>query len=488
MLPLKTVFIAFVLASCFSNAMAMDATEVKSQGATIPESTCKPYYELGKSWVYKSWSPYLSDEDAVYIKITVVRDTVVDNRHAFILMNENMYVKEKPTYSIGAEENGSVCAYSEEQKKFYPVFDFGLDTGSVIDISFFDGFEEIKAGAAQVTNIRNINIEKNERKVLTLQSYPDKGAKHYWMEGIGSFDDFPMRLTEKPVGYIETLMECYLGDECLYKKDNSPEYGIAEFVPTVQNGKIWEYATDDMAYHYYTIGESREVNDNTYFEFFQYKSFAVNDKQVSEVWQGKRDVSWIRERNGKIYLLTENNRPVREIEAGRDDYSEFLLYDFNKDIGDEWLYPSDIDLLGETYPYFVETGYTKLEYGTTAKTLSLQRMKPYYDTPLMMIEGVGIAENGHLANFRIETSENPEPYSDIPGSTAKLNRVFQPSGEVLYSRKDVSVPPVSGIDTINSEYNPKSNVIFDLMGNQVPHPLPGTIYIRGGQKFIIRAE
>lgn len=352
---------------------------------------------LGNHGYIKAEIPYLSDEDAVYTKTTVVRDTIVDSRQAFVLKTENLYQKDNPKYAIGSEENGEVCMYSEEQKKFYPVFDFDLNLNSVIDISFFDGLEETKEGSAQVTNIRNINIEKHERKVLTLESYPDKTTKHYWIEGIGSFDDFSMRLTAKLVGYVETLLECRLGEECLYQKENSPEYGIAEFVPIVQTGKIWEYTVDNRDYYYYTIGDVRKVNNNTYFEFFQFKKIFADDRnlQATEVWNKERDRSWIREKNGKVYLLTVNNRPAGEIEADCKDYSEFLLYDFSKETGDEWDYPNDINLLGKTYPYFVKTGHIELADKSTAKTLSLQRREPYYDTPIMMIEGIGIRAKIH---------------------------------------------------------------------------------------------
>lgn len=474
---------------CCSNAMATYEVEMKTESKASLESAYKPFYELGKSWIYKSWDPYLSEEDAVYTKTTVVRDTIVDNRQAFLLKTENLYQKDNPTYAIGSEENGEVCMYSEEQKKFYTVFDFGLNMNSVIDISFFNGFEETKAGSAQVTNIRNINIEKHGRKVLTLESYPDKTTKHYWIEGVGSFDDFSMRLTEKPIGYVEILLECRIGEECLYQKESSPEYGIAEFVPIVQTGKVWEYTVDNRDYYYYTIGDARKVNNITYFEFFQFKKILADERnlQASEMWNGELDRSWIRERNGIVYLLTVNNRPASEIEANCKDYSEFLLYDFNKETGDEWDYPNDINLLGETFPYFVETGHIELADKTTAKTLSLQRRDPYYDTPIMMIEGIGITNNGHLTNFKIETPENAAPTSEVPGANATLNRVFLPSGEIIYSREGVTLPP-SGIDHINIDIFKDTDILFDLMGNQVLHPLPGTIYIRDGHKFIIRAK
>lgn len=46
--------------------------------------------------------------------------------------------------------------------------------------------------------------------------------------------------------------------------------------------------------------------------------------------------------------------------------------------------------------------------------------------------------------------------------------------------------PSAGIEGVTSDFKVKDNIIYDLFGRKIETPIPGNIYIRNGEKYIIK--
>ena len=65
-----------------------------------------------------------------------------------------------------------------------------------------------------------------------------------------------------------------------------------------------------------------------------------------------------------------------------------------------------------------------------------------------------------------------------------LNRVYDNYGNVIYQGLKVDYP-TSGIASVEADgrYDDR---MYDMMGREIRNPLPGTVYIQRGRKYIAR--
>lgn len=188
-----------------------------------------------------------------------------------------------------------------------------------------------------------------------------------------------------------------------------------------------------------------------------------------------------------------NKDPVRE---------EFLLYDFNASVGFKYEWPwagtnmIKDDYTEETYEdigFFVE----KAEEGEDSRKVYEinQKIKTtsYMSGRGKVVEGIGLIESDFISYSEfcfLQTSFFVSPASiQAPPTTG----FFDPAPPMLMNVREADGTCIYGDESFHasisemvSEPSPASNKIFDLHGREVSNPLPGSIYIRNGKKFVAK--
>lgn len=191
----------------------------------------KGYLSLNKRWEYKAYPIAFG----ITIRETVVDVTTINDREVYkILIDSPDRPQKSPITIYRYEDNGVI--YESYNDEFYPIMDFNVDEGGMLDyhsISTGDYYEDY----INVLSVENVEIKGIERRLITCDtpSYPYPAGM--WLEGIGSLtSNFFMTSipTNTYTPFIETLMKCYEGDECIYShEDLFPESQVDEI--TTQN-------------------------------------------------------------------------------------------------------------------------------------------------------------------------------------------------------------------------------------------------------------
>lgn len=112
--------------------------------------------------------------------------------------------------------------------------------------------------------------------------------------------------------------------------------------------------------------------------------------------------------------------------------------------------------------------------GVVRKRISLNDCKPIEDE-VFFVEGIGASSDAYV--------DYTGGYEW--GQARYLLYVKDKNGNVIFTQADFRAPSYtsSGIEAIESDAV-EDHRIFDLYGRPVSHPIPGTIYIRNGRKFV----
>lgn len=197
--------------------------------------------------------------------------------------------------------------------------------------------------------------------------------------------------------------------------------------------------------------------------------------------------------------------------------TEYLLYDFNYIIGDAYKWPwsqidyLDLEISKDDYNYsdIENRGFFITDIKTTefdsfqdkpegfnvfyVRQSELDYVKYSYK-PCIIIEGVGIT-NGSIFSYFPEYKSwygfflspasicllNLSGYYEQP-YIPKLMAVIKSDGTHLYG--DSSYQPSANIKNLNIDNDISGHIVFDFLGRPVSTPLPGSVYIRNGKKFV----
>ncbi len=208
-------------------------------------------------------------------------------------------------------------------------------------------------------------------------------------------------------------------------------------------------------------------------------------------------IAWLRREEDKVYVLPHSTTEEqwKEIEAIPNFfsyvYSEFLdvsrpaewrepvegeqlLYDWEIKPGERIEYPWIFKLDPENYDIITITSCKTIDNRMTWEG----KWGYFADDDIVIVEGIGAINSG---TFLYPCSYLDMKVGSIPEYPEEvyLKRVTDKEGNVIYD------PEKAGVDDI-TEGHVSAGTVYDLCGRRVVNPLPGTIYIRDGRKYITR--
>ena len=215
------------------------------------------------------------------------------------------------------------------------------------------------------------------------------------------------------------------------------------------------------------------------------------------------EIALLREENGKVYMLlpeegvhvydSENDNWMSETQPVAPG-EEALLYDSTLDTGDDRDGYYTCSLLG--------AGIQMKADGNTARTgvkeVEGKELKWLRDAPEVLpftaqegeeparsaaqyLEGVGNISYGDMTRL----SGGDQITLDGVRELVRFNRLYDAGGNVLLGSETPMDAPNAGISGIETAGGDDAKM-YDLMGREIRNPLPGTVYIQKGKKFVAR--
>ncbi|MBD5290981.1 MAG: hypothetical protein HDS24_02740 [Bacteroides sp.] len=194
----------------------------------------------------------------------------------------------------------------------------------------------------------------------------------------------------------------------------------------------------------------------------------------------------IREEGDVVYeVIPEAYRDANLCKQLTGDYNppstfdwEIPLYDYSLEPGEQWtMLDGNLGL----NDYTVDSCGEEFIDGTPSRTLNFIMDESTLN--IKLIEGIGITNWG-CYNFLVTRVPIYPIGTIIPpfiGEELELYSVTNSVGEIIYGNRVVS----GGIDTLSDKLQTQEKT-YDLFGREVRDPQPGTVYIRGGKKFVAR--
>lgn len=315
------------------------------------------------------------------------------------------------------------------------------------------------------------------------------------------------------------------------------------YVPIIKHDRVWVYVGGFLKYennvpvdvtvrHFYKFGGHVMINGQEYTSFGLYKSmyFQYNPETITavdSVWtvtRKKGPVYFTREdEQGNFYVLGENindgshslpnivisSQDFNSFDANNidfdenDDYVDCVLYNYNEEdgasmpgLGGCYYYSPEVSELVRYFDSTLEIdGEICRKYSIAYGNYDEREDYDFRDHSIRgfsFIEGVGIVLNGSLAAFDLGFEAclgghySNEFYA---GQYSGLEGIYDENEEPIYIYDEKWHNNLMGIlssGTIAKDDNLSYANIFDLYGRQIEFPLPGTIYIRDGKKYIAR--
>ena len=353
--PLMKVGASTKMISCIENGI-----EVYSDEPLDYEYT--PLVREGVVWEYfhDGWTPdqgyysriYISGEeninDTIYHKCYIVNPYSKNECIAYLREED------KKVYLLSLDQNVAFQYNTNGQEIL--IYDFNLNEG--------DSYSVEIEGHVYDMNVVKVEYENVDGELCKTFEIYNKEINDYYTitEGIGvvgKHDGFFCF----PYGPILTGMgnPLYIGQE------------FYEYTPLVREGAEWGYFIGDTAeevdFYRLRLSGEEEINGNIYK-----KCWCYTDCEFSESTAVL--CGYLREENKRVYVLYQN--------AG----SEYLLYDFNLQEGDEY---------GQ-HPWFNGTVTLPIESVDYVLTTEGLRKRYFVGSNVCYIEGIGIVGT-HLGDM-----------------------------------------------------------------------------------------
>ena len=250
---------------------------------------------------------------------------------------------------------------------------------------------------------------------------------------------------------------------------------------TVVEGRVWDYYEHGNNYGepYDFLREGYHFDGTHEFNGIEYNVFRNSDSSP---------VAYMREEDNKVFLYCGDGiegdvpYPMNPEMGDSTTENEILLYNFNLKKGDKSIYPGFDDMCDHTYFFFdveiVSTG--EMDYKSNNFSYQDFYVKGNYyneDKPYRNIEGLGNIQG--LLPF-------PQFANVSSGLTKRwesLLRVSDSDGNIIYENEEL-LSSLACVGEISA--NTPDEEIFDLHGRRVSNPIRGSVYIRGGKKYIAR--
>ncbi len=283
-----------------------------------------------------------------------------------------------------------------------------------------------------------------------------------------------------------------------------------DYVPMIREGRVWEYegyfnkyGESGQVLHYMKFDGTVTVNDKEYHAFGIYNSKfyqtigeSRSDYTLSREEERNGPVWFLREESGRVYVLMYGDSAFEYVwttgSLPEAEYDEYVLYDFTLEEGSaacllQW---GNKDLAG----WMHETVYQDSEmidgelckaqsfrFTDSVNEVNTEKMPFYGFGKSIALEGIGITFNGCLPYFCVDMKSSiGDDNSRCPIDFSWLRSVRNSAGEIIYGQESpAAIPDV--MDERQSESD-----IYDVMGRRVRSTVPGSVYIRGGKKFVAR--
>ena len=303
-----------------------------------------------------------------------------------------------------------------------------------------------------------------------------------------------------------------------------------EYIPLISEDKVWEYVSEytynGKNFHElnrYEFSGSAEKNGRQYNILFHTGSTSWRESPDPDGTVSISDYNrthdrvleaYMREENGKVYVIPQKNALGGTTEFNPEGdtfsdkfnrlavYDEVLLYDFSISGQAESMCQVrwEPDGLFETIIAPVSCFSSEEEVHGDKILRAIRLINPvtnfiheyYYGEPIgidsdnigtygiVWLQGVGSVGHGVL--------DAPGGYTGLPesegyGNTEMFNNLYDKEGNVLYQGKNITDPLLGGMIEAVENCNRK-HAVYDLHGNRVDCPQPGSVYIRDGRKFV----
>ncbi len=154
-------------------------------------------------------------------------------------------------------------------------------------------------------------------------------------------------------------------------------------------------------------------------------------------------------------------------------FEEYLLYDWEMQPGDTLYYPWVMEF--PTIDKIVTIMSSQMEDGR----MTWRGIWGWNDVCLI-VEGLGgVATSDYQCGAFVYPCMYRQVTTGMMGDPTELflDKVTDKAGDVVWSS-------TSGVETIKVDKVMAEDAIYDLYGRRVYNPQPGSIYIRGGRKFV----
>ncbi|MDE6231269.1 MAG: lipocalin family protein [Muribaculaceae bacterium] len=264
-------------------------------------------------------------------------------------------------------------------------------------------------------------------------------------------------------------------------------------------GYTWVYRGINSSYSIEMgYGEKTEYNNKVYWKFYAKRS---GNGRFIEQSDGTctLEVDWYELGPMPQWLIREEGDVVYEVIPEAYRYSnlceqltgdedppstfdwEMPLYDYSLEAGDQWtMLDGNLGLDDYTVAFCGE----EIIDGSPSRTLNFINKYQFENIKggIKFIEGIGITTLGCYNYMVTHVAAGFRTYGPyFIGEQLELYSVTNSAGEIIYGNRVVS----GGIDTLSDKLQTQEKT-YDLFGREVSDPQPGTVYIRGGKKFVAR--
>ena len=353
--PLMKVGASTKMISCIENGIEVYSDEPLDYEYTplVREGVVWEYFHDGWTSNHEYYSHiYIAGEEN--INDTIYHKCYIVNRY---FKNECIaYLREedKKVYLLSLDQNVAFQYNTNGQEIL--IYDFNLNEG--------DSYSVEIEGHVYDMNVVKVEYENVDGELCKTFEIYNKEINDYYTitEGIGvvgKHDGFFCF----PYGPILTGMgnPLYIGQE------------FYEYTPLVREGAEWGYfigdTAEDVNFYRLRLSGEEEINGNIYKKCWCYTDCEFDESTAALC-------GYLREENKRVYVLYQN--------AG----SEYLLYDFNLQEGDEY---------GQ-HPWFNGTVTLPIESVDYVLTTEGLRKRYFVGSNVCYIEGIGIVGT-HLGDM-----------------------------------------------------------------------------------------
>ena len=404
------------------------------------------------------------------------------------------------TSNLNVHRLGEDGDSNEDIDSEYLLYDFSLKVGDRFETLGFDEGHgivvEAEVTATYETENQGHTYRVQEYAVvydgwIDIRDRDNLTSDAVIIEGVGP--DWGYLFEPRTVGIFTHIPSSIYPLE-VKSTDGSPEWvtksrGCAGLV-TMGNKMVntefeWEYRTPgDFGYVDFRMrfDDIYIIDDQIYLNFHTLSHTVVsNDGDIVEVKYPDETMFLLREEDKKVYMRIRDYSCFPRLETWYEETGEdkeYLLYDFSLKVGES----ADFLTTSGELPMTLKSKLYSNDYN--------KRWTYTYETPageeISINDSFGNITNGTLATieavpmdgFRHESPVDSYPTPYFPTYPVKVVNTYR--GAVEWEN--------TGLGAVESVHDDLTSdgAIYDLYGRRVVNPLPGTIYIRDGRKYVAR--